>query len=175
MNASDIIKAKQNRVLYQAYYRPNIFSTLITSTIIFYPVSTISSGGQFISSFASSINIQYGSKCDKPLISYQLLSDINNGRYECGFPNCSSISEWNTGKTFPIGECDCKISFLTWKSTTPSLLYTYSTINYSSIQTFSTTIMTAPNPFVCSLIQLNQGNKFFKKKYCNTSCNNSGH
>ena len=151
MNASDIIKDKQSRVLYQAYNRPTIFSTLITSTINIFPISTISTSGVDItSSILSSITTRYGYKCENPTISYELLNDINNGKYLCGFPFCSTISEWNTGEIFPVGNCDCKISFLTWKNTSPSLLYTYSTINYSSICTFSTTIFTGPTPIICS-------------------------
>ncbi len=168
MNASDIIKAKQNRVLYEAYYRPTIFSSLITSTINYSPISTISTGGQINSSIISCITTQYGSKCENPAISYQLLNDINEGKYLCGFPYCSTISEWNTGETFPVGNCNCKISFLTWKNTTPSLLYTYSTINYSSVQTFSTTILTGPSPIICSN-ELIQGTSFQNR--CD-NCNN---
>ena len=169
MNASDIIKAKQNRVLYQAYYRPTIFSTLITSTINYCPVSTISTGSGFVSSFVSCITTQYGSKCETPNISYQLLNDINNGRYECGYPYCSTISEWNTGRTFATGDCDCKISFLTWKNTNPTLLYTYSTISYSSVQTFSTPVTTGPSPVICPLT-LNQGTSYQNRcNNCNTS------
>lgn len=171
MNASDIIKAKQNRVLYQAYYRPTVFSTLITSTINYYPVSTISTAGGFTSSIVSCITTQYGYKCEKPNNSYQLLNDINNGKYECGFPYCSTITEWNTGQTFLTGNCNCKISFLTWKNTNQTLLYTYSTSNYSSVVTSSTLINTGPGPVICPLISLNQGTSFQNKcNVCNNTC-----
>jgi hypothetical protein len=177
MNASDIIKAKQNRVLYQAYYRPTIFSTLITSTINYCPVSTINSGGNIISSVVSCITQQYGSKCEKPIISYQLLNDINNGRYECGYPYCSSITEWNTGQTFPIGDCNCKVSFLTWKNTNPTSLFTYSTVTYSSIVSTQYTINTGPSPNICPFSEVIQGTNFQNKCsncnvfiYGNNSC-----
>jgi hypothetical protein len=170
MNASDIIKARQNRTLYQAYYRPTIFSTLITSTINYCPISTISSGGAFISSVVSCTNVQYQSKCENPSISYELLNSINNGKYECGYPYCSTLSVWNTGQTIPVGNCDCKISFLTWKNTNPTLFYTYSTINQSSVFTFSTPILTGPQPVICPLGDVNQGTNFQSRcNNCNTS------
>jgi hypothetical protein len=170
MNASDIIKAKQNRVLYQAYYRPTIFSTLITSTINYCPVSTINIGGNIVSSVVSCITMQYGSKCEKPIISYELMNDINNGRYQCGFPYCSTITEWNTGQTFPIGDCNCKISFLTWKNTNTTTFNTYSTINYSTVCTFTTTIATGPSPIICPFTEFNQGTNFASRcDSCNTT------
>jgi hypothetical protein len=169
MNASDIIKAKQSRTLYQAYYRPTIFSTFINSTINFCPVSTVSTASGVISSLTSCITMNYSYKCTPPVVSYQLANSINEGRYECGFPYCSTISEWNTGRTFPIGDCDCKISFLTWKDTNPTLLYTYSTSNYSSVVTFSTPILTGPSPVICPLT-LNQGTSYQNRcNNCNTA------
>lgn len=148
MNASDIIKNKQNRVLYQAYNRPTIFSTLITSTINYCPVSTISTGGSFTTSFTSTINTQYGYTCAKPAISYEILNDINMGKYLCGYPYNSSISIWNTGQIVPVN--DCKISFLTWKNTNSTLIYTYNSTSYSSFNATSTNILTGPTPFICS-------------------------
>jgi hypothetical protein len=167
MNASDIIKNRQNRVLYQAYTRPTIFSTLITSTINYCPVSTISSGGSYISSFTSTINIQYGYTCEKPAISYELLNDINDGKYLCGYPYCSSISIWNTGQTIPVGDCDCKISFLTWKNTNLTPIYNYNSTLYSSVTVTSTNILTGPTPFICS-------NDFYQGTNFNNRCGNSG-
>jgi len=162
MNASDIIKNKQNRVLYQAYTRPTIFSTLITSTINYCPVSTISTGGAFTTSFTSTINTQYGYTCEKPSISYELLNDINEGKYLCGYPYCSSISIWNTGQTYPVGDCDCKISLLSWKNTNLTSIYNYSTATYSSVSVTSTNILTGPTPFIC-LNNFYQGTNFDNK------------
>ena len=91
MNASDIIKAKQSRTLYQAYYRPTIFqgstsngtNVFITSTINFCPISTVSSSSGFISSFVSSVTLNYSYKCEKPNVSYELMNSINEGKYIC--------------------------------------------------------------------------------------------
>jgi len=167
MNASDIIKNRQNRVLYQAYTRPTIFSTLITSTINYCPISTISTGGAFTTSFTSTINTQYGYTCEKPAISYELLNDINEGKYLCGSPYCSSISIWNTGQTVPVGDCNCKISFLTWKNTNSTSVYNYSTATYSSVSVASTNILTGPGPFICP-INFYQGTNFDNKCGNNT-------
>jgi hypothetical protein len=157
MNASDIIKAKQSKVLYQAYYRPKIFpgitnngvSTLITSTINYYPISSLSTSGSFVSSFDSTITINYAYTCEKPIISYELENAINSGKLLCGFPYCSTISEWNTSQTFPVGECDCKINVLTWKNTNPTMIYNVSTVNYSSVVIQSTQVLTGPLPGIC--------------------------
>ena len=166
MNASDIIKNKQNRVLYQAYTRPTIFSTLITSTINYCPVSTISTGGSGTTSFTSTINMQYGYTCERPAISYEILNDINEGKYLCGPPYCSSISIWNTGQTYPVGDCDCKISLLTWKNTNSTFIYNYSTASYSSATVVSTNILTGPIPFICP-VDYYQGTNF------NNNCGNN--
>ena len=154
-------------MLYQAYTRPTIFSTLITSTINYCPVSTISTGGSFTTSYTSTINTQYGYTCEKPAISYEILNDINEGKYLCGYPYCSSISIWNTGQTYPIGDCDCKISLLTWKNTNSTSISNYSTATYSSVVVTSTNILTGPGPFICSN-NLYQGTNFDNK--CANTC-----
>jgi hypothetical protein len=176
MNASDIIKSKQSRVLYQAYYRPTIFpglqgslSTLITSTINFCPVSTVSSGGVFISSLVSCVTLNYAYKCEKPNISYELMNDINQGKYLCGFPYCSTLVQWNNGQTFTSGNCNCKISFLTWKNTTTAPVYQYSTATYSSFVITSSIIASGPGPIICPLVDFYQGTSFDNRcSDCNT-------
>lgn len=168
MNASDIVKSKQNRSLYQAYYRPEILGNgqFTISTINICPVSSISGDTP---SFTSSTTLHYTYTCNQPIISYELANDINSGKYICGFPACSSISIWNTGQTIPVGISDCKISNLAWKNTNNTLLYNYSTIDYSSIQTFSTSVLTGPGPVICP-VDFYQGTNFDNK--CN-SCNNT--
>lgn len=180
MNASDIIKAKQSRVLYQAYYRPTIFpgstiggtNVFITSTINYCPVSTVSSGTAlgFISSVVSCVTTNYAYKCEQPSISYNLLNDINQGKYLCGFPSCSSIVEWNTNKSYITGVCNCKISFLTWKNTTIAPVYQYSTATYSSVVITSSLIPSGPGPIICPLIDFYQGTSFDSRcDTCNTN------
>ncbi len=180
MNASDIIKARQNRVLYQAYYRPTIFqgstangsNVFITSTINFCPVSSISSSGTVTSSVVSCVTVQYQYKCEPTNISYQMLNDINNGKYECGYPYCSSISQWNTGRTFPAGNCNCNVSFLTWKNTTSRLFETFSTSNTATgaVERFTTLIPSGPAPVICPFVEFNQGTNFASRcDTCNTA------
>ncbi len=166
MNASDIIKAKQNRTLYQAYYRPTIFPDSTTSTITYYPISTISTGGTYVSSFTSTVTTQYGYTCQKPSLSYELSNNINNGKYLCEFPYCSTLSIWNTSQTIPVGVCDCKISVLNWKNPNPSIIYNVPTLNYSSIIVQSTMVLTGQTPVICPLASYYQGNQFDCKEAC---------
>ena len=167
MNASDIVNAKKNRTLFQAYYRPTIFPGKTTSTINICPISSFSTG---TTTYTSSSTLQYNYVCDTPSISYELLNDVNSGKYLCGYPYCSSISIWNTGQTIPVGVCNCKISFLNWKNTNSTIIYSYSTISYSSVQTFSTVTMTGPGPVICPLTDFYQGTNFDNR--CNT-CNSA--
>ena len=168
MNASDIIKAKQSRTLYQAYYRPTIFqgstsngtNVFITSTINFCPISTVSSSSGFISSFVSSVTLNYSYKCEKPNVSYELMNSINEGKYICGFPYCSTLVEWNNGETFTSGNCNSKISFLTWKNTTVAPVYQYSSISYSSVIVTSSFIASGPGPLICPLVDFYQATSF---------------
>ena len=149
MNASDITKSRQNRVLFQAYYRPIVFPSNTTSTISYSPISSVSTGGAFVSSFASSINVQYGYIYNKPVQSYELLNDIKDGKYLCGYPYCSSITDWTTGLTTPAGICDCKISFMTLKNNNLTPIFNYNSTSYSSVTITSTTILTGPMPNIC--------------------------
>lgn len=173
MNASDIIKARQSRTLYQAYYRPTFFSTIINSTINICPITNNGT----TSTFASSITMNYLSRCTPPAISYELANSINEGRYLCPPPFCSSISEWNTGREFNTNSCDCKISFVTWKNTTPTTILQYQSTAITGVSVTSTTILTGPGPIICPLVEMNQGTSFsnrcntcgaFNGGYCNT-------
>jgi hypothetical protein len=176
MNASDIIKAKQSRTLYQAYYRPTFFSTTINSTISYCPISTISTATPIISSFTSSIVTHYLSRCTPPVISYELANSINQGRYLCPPPFNSTISEWNTGRQFVSGSGDCKVSFVTWKNTNPTTIFNYKSTSNTAATVTSTTILTGPAPIICPLVEMVQGTSFqsrcnscgvFNGGYCN--------
>ncbi len=179
MNASDIIKAKQNRALFQAYYRPTIFpgttssgdTPFIVSTINYCPYSSISSGGSILSSFTSSVTTSYLYTCNSPMPSYELANSINSGKYLCGFPTCSSISIWSNNTTVPSGTCGCKISNLQWKNTSQGVFYNY---NYSTgsttVSVTSTTVATGPTPLICPQVEFNQGTNFDSKcDVCNTN------
>jgi hypothetical protein len=173
MNASDIIKAKQSRTLYQAYYRPTFFTTIINSTINVCPISTVNTLDNITSSFTSSITINYLSRCTPPSISYELANSINNGRYLCEPPYNSTIAEWNTGEQFTAGNSDCKVSFLTWKNTNPTLIHFYKSTSISTVSIFSTSIFTGPSPLICPLVDFNQPISFQDCGGCNdyNGCN----
>ncbi len=160
MNASDIIKSKQNRTLYQAYYRPTIFPSGTTSTISYYPISTISTGSGYISSITSTVTTQYNYICQTPNISYEIANSINSGKYECGFPYCSTLSIWNTNEIIPVGVCDCNISVLNWTYSNPTTIYNISTATYSSIVVQSTIVQTGQAPVICPLANFYQGTNF---------------
>jgi hypothetical protein len=166
MNASDIIKARQNRTLFQAYYRPTIFPSATTSTISYYPISTVSIEESFISSITSTVTTQYNYVCQKPIISYELANDINNGKYLCEFPYCSTLSIWNTNQIIPVGVCDCKISVLNWKNPNPTTIYNISTATFSSIIIQSTIVQTGQTPTICPLVNYYQGNEFDCREGC---------
>jgi len=78
MNASDIIKRKQNRTLHKAYYPTTFYESTIFSTL--YPHSFIESN----ISYTSCINTVYTYNPSKttipqiPFISYELSRDIYN-------------------------------------------------------------------------------------------------
>jgi hypothetical protein len=161
MNASDVIKARRNKVLFQAYYRPTIFPNNTVSTTNFCPFSSIDGGA---TTYTSSVNTIYKYKCEKPFLTYdntyEMINDVNSGKYGCGYPYCSTLSIWQTGETIPVGTCNCKISNLQWKNTNSTVIYNMSTANYSSVITTSTVIMTGPGPVICPLINYYQGTNF---------------
>jgi hypothetical protein len=162
MNASDITKAKQSRTLYQAYYRPTFFSTIINSTINLCPVSSNTTS----QSFTSTVSYNYLSRCTPPAISYELANSINQGRYLCPPPFNSTISEWNTGQQFNSGSSDCKVSFLTWKNTNPTTILHYESTEITSFTVTSSIILTGPSPIICPLVEMVQGTSFQNR--CNT-------
>ena len=166
MNASDIVKAKQNRTLFQAYYHPvttpsttsSIFytSTLIRSTTISVPVSTVCS------------TVIYNNVCMPSFISYQLANDVNQGKYLCNTYTLAQQVGGNAVNTTSTAVNLCTLSNLQWKSVNPTVVYEYSSI-YSSLSTVSTfslsstIIQTGPMPVICPLISFYQGTNFDNK------------
>ncbi len=95
MNASDIVKAKQNKTLYKAYYRPTVFQSSIFSTL---NVVSSSSGPQgtyssFTSSYTTCLTQVNNYLCNPTFISYQFAKDVNDGSYECGLKSISKL-QW---------------------------------------------------------------------------------
>ena len=214
MNASDIVKAKQNRTLYKAYYRPIVFQSTCFNNV--YRGSTIteveldSSGNPQIlaeyENYGSCITCVNEYVCNPIITSYQFANSLLDGSYLCGkkkraelewkktnstliylystvmvttilstqinkfcsTPLISSIIGSTVGVgTGSIGSTIQQVNYIT----TPVLVcdWTYtSTITGSSIYVTSTTITTAPQPFITPLVNMQQGTSFLNK--CNT-CN----
>jgi hypothetical protein len=158
MNASDILKAKQAKVLYQAYYKPTVFqsttySTLNTvSSILRYPdPSTNVTENQY----TSCINTVYTYVSEPAYMTYEIAQQIKEGAYGCG------------GKVK---------SQMQWKATNNTTIYSYSSI-YSSFSTpqistvstvkiQSTIIKTAPGPLIQPLVNYYQATTFSECKTC---------
>lgn len=101
MNASDIIKKKQNTCLYRAYYNPIVYQSTVFST--FMPYSSISSGTTTYTSNVNTIN-QY--ICPPHIMSYNIINDILYGK---------------------ISSDDKLTTDLQWKNTVSTVQYYYST------------------------------------------------
>ena len=152
MNASDIVKQKQNKVLYKAYYRPTVFQSTIFSTIntVSSIINYVSSGVPLTStSYTSCLNTIYNYMCEPTFQSYETRHSVGSGVKSC------------TGK---------KGSELQWKKTNQITIYSYSTL-YSSLITASTiapstirisstSVQSAPLPLICPITQIQQGTSF---------------
>ena len=156
MNASDIVKAKQNKTLYKAYYRPTVFQSSIFSTL--YIVSSSSGAGGSVSSISTSYTscLTQVNKyvCNPTFISYQFAKDVNDGSYECGLKSISKL-QWK-----PIEEI--RYLYSTQYSTSISSMVV------SSFYITSTIAKVAPQPLICPLVNLYQGTSYLNR--CNT-CN----
>ena len=136
MNASDIVKNRQNKVLYKAYYQPTVFQSTVVSTLS--PISSYTGG---TTSYRSTVNTVYNYSCQPTFLSYELLNEVKNGKEEC------------------TGTCASQV---TWTNLTSTTQYMYSTI-YSTLSTPCTIIVTSTNvqgskgPVICPLINFYQG------------------
>jgi hypothetical protein len=168
MNASDIVKAKQNRTLFQAYYHP-ITTPSTTSTTIYIstPISSIStSRGDIYSSVCSTVI--YNNVCMPSFISYQLANDVNQGKYLC---NTYTFAQRVGGNIIPTTSTAvnlCTLSNLQWKNVNSTMVFEYSSIistpsTISSFNLTSSMIQTGPMPVICPLIDFYQGTNFDNK------------
>ena len=141
MNASDIVNARKNKVLYKAYYNPTVFASSIFSTVtvlssivdIFNNVST---------SYSSSISTCNTYVCNPLFVSYEMAQNVANG------------------------SCSSKKSELKWVNNTSTMVYAYDTqlgpgplTNQvvTAITTESTIVSMGPMPLTCSDL-FRQGN-----------------
>jgi hypothetical protein len=152
MNASDIVKKKQNTVLYKAYYQPTVFQSTTFSTIntVSSIIRTVSSGVPITStSYASCTQTVYQTLCEPTFTSYASRYSIETGAAGCMGRGPKEL-KWKANQSTTI------YSY----STIYSSLVTPSTLAPSSIRIFSTIINTAPTPLICPLSQIQQGTSF---------------
>jgi hypothetical protein len=170
MNASDIVKAKQNRTLFQAYYHPvatssTISTTIYTSTI----VSSISDRGIPPQTTVCS-TILYNNLCMPTFISYQLANDVNDGRYLCNTYTLAQQVGGNAVNTSLTVTSQCEISDLQWKNVNSTLTKAYAPLFSNSapstVSSFNSTsyyIQTGPLPVICPIVSFYQGTNFASK------------
>jgi hypothetical protein len=94
MNASDIIKKKQNTCLYRAYYNPVVYQSTVFSTLN--PFSTISSGTASYTSTVAQVNNYV---CPPHILSYNLINNIMYGKFSSGDKSLSELEWKNTNST----------------------------------------------------------------------------
>lgn len=141
MNASDIVKAKQNKALYKAYYTPTVYTSSIISTVTVLS-SIVNPDYSLNNSYSSTLTTCYNYDCNPTFVSYEMAQNIKDGK------------DQSTGK----------VSELEWKNNTSTFIYTYSSIDSGavtdSIYIESTIIMTCPTPIICPLIKFYQGTSY---------------
>ena len=138
MNASDIVKNRQNKILYKAYYQPTVFqSTVVTTTSLISSYTTNPNAPVY----HSDIITAYNYSCQPTFLSYELLNDVKNGKEACE------------------GTCATQVK---WSNVTSTTQYMYSTI-YSTLSTplqinvTSTSVQGNKGPVICPLINFYQG------------------
>lgn len=147
MNASDIVKTKQNNTLHCAYYNPTVLQSTTYSTVnvLSSIINYVSSGVVFAStSYASSSQTVNTTVCNPTFMSYEMQQNVLSGNN-------------------PVSE-------LQWKSNASTLTYGYSSIYSSfntpanilpsSIRVSSTLVATGPGPVICPLVDFYQGTNF---------------
>jgi hypothetical protein len=147
MNASDIVKAKQNKALYNAYYKPTVFQSTVYSTISIYSSVTSPITLLPVNSYVSCVAKAYTYVDNPTFTSYESMNAIKEGAIDCGAIPSSVVS---------------------FKNTEQRLIYSFSTI-YSTIAgpiapvpgsfyITSTTVSAPPSlPMVQSLLNYHQG------------------
>ena len=146
MNASDIVKAKQNKVLYNSYYKPIVYDSTIYSTLRIISSVLCDEPLEPCISYTSCITTVYNYVDNPTFMSYETLNQIKAGGVACGASNASQL-QFDRVPDIPM--------------------YTYSTIystftenNFvyvSSIVIASTFISATPSPLVDSFIRFKQG------------------
>ena len=143
MNASDIVKAKQNKVLYTAYYAPRISSSTINTTQSVYSTNGVNS------SFISCTNTTYNVPCTPAVTSYETLNQLIDGSYQCAGVQHSQLQFTGTPNTAIYGYSTIYSSF--------STAYQSYILVPSSIRITSTVGTVPTGPLITPFITCNQG------------------
>jgi len=164
MNASDVVKAKQNQTLYQAYYAPTVFQSTVHTHI--HKVSSIFAyldGSQevTIDSYASCTTTVLEYVCPPTFVSYEMAAAVNRGAYVCGGKTPSQMQWENINHQTVYAYSSVYSTFTTTSTISPSTFYIT-----------STTVMGAPAPTIVPLIQLVQGTNFASA--CDLCTTNAG-
>ena len=137
MNASDIVKIKQNKAIALSYQQTFTLTSTVQSTI--YPISSISEGP---TSYGSTLNTVYDKTCMPTFTTYETRNKVNESQ-------CTA----------------CSLSPMEWKNMNSTIMYTYQSVygtlsTTSTVLTTSTIVQTAPEPFVCNGVSYRQGTHF---------------
>jgi len=140
MNGSDIIKAKQNKTLYKAYYTPAVYQSTVFSTLTAF--STLSN---LSTSYVSCINTSYNYVCNPIFISYETRNNVKDGSIACGGTSLSNMQ------------------FVKSDATVYAYNTVYSTFGNPAITVPSSFVITsvngssAPGPCIVPAVQFYQG------------------
>jgi hypothetical protein len=137
MNASDIVKAKQNKATALSYQQTFTLNSTVQSTI--YQVSSIAGG---TTRYGSTLNTVYDKTCMPTFTTYETRNKVNESP-------CTA----------------CNQSSMEWKNTNSTLMYAYQSIygtlsTTSTVLRTSTSVNTAPHPDICDRVSYRQGTHF---------------
>ena len=152
MNASDIIKAKQNKTLYKAYYTPLVYQSTIFSTVTAY--STINNLS--IKSYVSCINTSYNYVCNPVFTNYEMRNNVKDGSDKCGATSLTNMQFVKSDATI--------YAYSTVLSTFGPNMYPSSFLITSVIGS------SAPSPCITPLVQFYQGCAVCNGNQTCTSC-----
>ena len=154
MNASDIVKAKQNRILYNTYYNPVVLNSVVTSTLR--PISSIyrysnPDGSKVISTSYTSCITTCDTYVAKPtFVSYEMAQAMRDGEYGCGAGRRPIETSWkNTTSTVKVIQSTVLSTFVVSGPLLPS------SMRYSS-----TIMTTGQAPTICPIIDYHQGTSY---------------
>jgi len=165
MNASDITKSKQNKVLYNAYYKPSVLNTRMYSTFYTSTINTYSSFGtnnpnNVSTSYISCINTLYKYNCNPEFINYESREQIKQGAVTCGDEPVSCLQFVNTNQ--PIYAYNTIYSTLQGTGNVGTITVPISFTITSSIASIAT------GPIITPLIQFHQGCSLCRNQSCTT-------